>query len=157
MNQQGEAYIKYNEQYIPYLHLTQNKYIVLFNLDMSGSMSGNKWNKLCVGTQCLIDSLGDEDFVGGMVFNSQCTLLRIDAADQKPSYQPPQPSYRAPQQNNYNPVPQNNYNPPQANYQPIANPGYGPQPMSTRNRIVIGLLIIFGLVVIILLIAAVAK
>jgi uncharacterized protein YegL len=60
------------------MELIENNYAVLFNLDMSGSMAGDPWKKVCAGTQYLLNNLGEKDFAGGMVFNDKCTLLPLN-------------------------------------------------------------------------------
>jgi hypothetical protein len=74
-NSQGDAVFAMNEEVKPYLHMAETFYTVLFNLDMSGSMEGQKWDKLCAGTEYFVSQLGEDDFVGGMVFNHECILL----------------------------------------------------------------------------------
>lgn len=45
---------------------------------MSGSMNGQKWAKLCLGTDYFINCLGEQDFIGAIVFNHQALLLHIN-------------------------------------------------------------------------------
>lgn len=45
-----------------------NHYIVLFTLDISGSMSSN-WGKVCAAVDGFLDNLGNEDLVMGITFN----------------------------------------------------------------------------------------
>jgi len=66
------------EEYKDHLHLIENYYGVLFNLDMSGSMKGEKWRKLCAGTEYFIKCLGESDFVGCMVFNDENVLVPLN-------------------------------------------------------------------------------
>ncbi len=48
---------------------------MLFNLDISGSMDGKRWNNVCKSVESLIETLGDGDFVAGLVFNDESKLL----------------------------------------------------------------------------------
>jgi uncharacterized protein YegL len=50
-------------------------FAVMFNLDVSGSMSGNKWNSVCTSVNGFISKLGDTDLVSGLVFNDEVKLL----------------------------------------------------------------------------------
>jgi hypothetical protein len=50
-------------------------FAVMFNLDVSGSMSGNKWNNVCSSVTSFISKLGGSDLVSGLVFNDQAKLL----------------------------------------------------------------------------------
>lgn len=74
----GEGELMMSEEYRDFLHLTENYYGVLFNLDMSGSMKGNKWSKVCAGTEYFIRCLGEGDFVGCMVFNDENVLVPLN-------------------------------------------------------------------------------
>jgi len=47
----------------------------MFNLDVSGSMLGNKWNSVCSSVNAFISKLGDSDLVSGVVFNDQSKIL----------------------------------------------------------------------------------
>ena len=59
----------------PYLQLTVQNYAILFNLDVSGSMAGSKWNSVCQSVDTFVDKLGDRDLIAAMVFNNKVQLL----------------------------------------------------------------------------------
>jgi uncharacterized protein YegL len=45
-------------------------FAVMFNLDVSGSMSGSKWTNVCKSVSAFISKLGGSDLVSGLVFNN---------------------------------------------------------------------------------------
>ena len=65
----------------PYLQLSVQNYAVLFNLDVSGSMSGSKWNSVCQSVDKFVEYLGDRDLIAAMVFNNQVKLLSSISED----------------------------------------------------------------------------
>ncbi len=67
-NQQGNA-LFLKQEYNPYLQIKVKNFAVMFNLDVSGSMSGSKWNNVCSSVGTFISKLGDTDLVSGLVFN----------------------------------------------------------------------------------------
>jgi len=98
VTQQNDAFLLFKEQ----------KYVCLFTLDMSGSMSGNKWGKVCDSVASFLRYLGPKDLVAGIVFNQQALIL----LNKRPQYQPPnynQQSYNNNYYNNQN-TRGNNYN-----------------------------------------------
>lgn len=83
----------------------------MFNLDVSGSMSGSKWNSVCQSVSRFTNFLGETDLIAAMVFNSEVKLLATmsvnDPLFKKPQvqqYRAPSPQYRPPatNYNNYN-------------------------------------------------------
>lgn len=64
-----------------YMSITVKNFAVMFNLDVSGSMSGNKWTNVCNSVSSFISKLGGTDLVSGLVFNSQVKLLSDIKAD----------------------------------------------------------------------------
>lgn len=51
-----------------------NHYIVLFTLDISGSMSNN-WGKVCNAVNGFLGNLGPNDLVMGITFNDKVKIL----------------------------------------------------------------------------------
>lgn len=67
----------------PVLQLKVQNYAVLFNLDVSGSMSGQKWTSVCESVDSFIDYLGEDDLVSALVFNNETKQLSKMNADDK--------------------------------------------------------------------------
>lgn len=66
----------------PVLQLKMQNYAVLFNLDVSGSMSGQKWKSVCESVDGFIDFLGEDDLVSALVFNDETKQLsKMSASD----------------------------------------------------------------------------
>jgi hypothetical protein len=65
---QGNA-VFLKQEYNPYLQIKVKNFAVMFNLDVSGSMSGNKWNNVCSSVTNFIKKMGGNDLVSGLVFN----------------------------------------------------------------------------------------
>jgi len=65
------------EENIPYIRVHKQRYIVLFNLDISGSMAGVKWSKVCTAVNDFVRNLGPEDLVCAILFNDFVTLLTM--------------------------------------------------------------------------------
>lgn len=59
----------------PYLQLSVKHFAVMFNLDVSGSMSGNKWSAVCSSVNNFISKMGQTDLVSGLVFNDKVQLI----------------------------------------------------------------------------------
>ena len=53
----------------PNIEVKKNRYVVLFNLDYSGSMGGKRWSQVCSSVQKFQSMLGDDDLIQGIVFN----------------------------------------------------------------------------------------
>ena len=58
-------------------------FAVMFNLDVSGSMSGSKWTNVCKSVSTFISKLGGSDLVSGLVFNDQVKMLSSIKEDDK--------------------------------------------------------------------------
>jgi len=89
------AVLGVHEEYQPYLAVKKQKFAVLFNLDMSGSMAGSKWNQVCQSVDKFVRFLGEGDLVAGVVFNDKIDILTKPSQQrasntthgyQKPSY-----------------------------------------------------------------------
>ena len=93
---QNTALINLETKNIPVLTIKKPKYVVLFNLDASGSMSG-RWRQVCDNVDKFTSHLGDGDLVGGIIFNDQVKLMVApeEQSRDKPMYTE-QPSYRPP-------------------------------------------------------------
>ena len=64
------------------LSLQRQKFGILLNLDVSSSMSGAKWRRVCQSVDQFADFLGDGDLIAGMVFNHETQLLsKMDSDD----------------------------------------------------------------------------
>lgn len=73
-NNQGAAFLV-REEINPFLAIEQQSFAVLFNLDVSGSMSGQKWSSVCQSVSRFTNFLGDNDIIAAMVFNHEAKLL----------------------------------------------------------------------------------
>ena len=51
-------------------------YVVLFTLDVSGSMSGTRWKSVCESVENIVDHLSANDLVAGLTFNDKVEILR---------------------------------------------------------------------------------
>ena len=67
----------------PVISLKVQNYAVLFNLDVSGSMAGQKWKSVCQSVENFIDFLGEDDLVSALVFNDETKMLSKMTADDK--------------------------------------------------------------------------
>jgi hypothetical protein len=67
-NNQGAAFM-IHEEINPFLALQRQNYAVMFNLDVSGSMSGQKWNSVCQSVARFTNFLSEGDIIAAMVFN----------------------------------------------------------------------------------------
>ena len=94
---ENAALIGVQQKYTPVLTLKKQKYVVLFNLDASGSMSGTRWKRVCESVRKFTDYLGDGDLVGGIIFNDKVKI--ISAPQTQPTYKPSNNHYQRYQQN----------------------------------------------------------
>lgn len=94
---ENAALIGVQKKYTPVLTLKKQKYVVLFNLDASGSMSGTRWKRVCESVRKFTDYLGDGDLVGGIIFNDKVKI--ISAPQTQPTYKPSNSHYQRYQQN----------------------------------------------------------
>ncbi|CAD8203695.1 unnamed protein product [Paramecium octaurelia] len=62
------------QTYQPVVSMQVNNYIVLFTLDVSGSMSDH-WYKVCSAVRSFLDTLGSNDLVLGITFNDTVQVL----------------------------------------------------------------------------------
>lgn len=58
-----------------HINVKKEKYVVLFTLDKSESMLGNKWSKLCQGVENFMKGLDENDLVGCTIFNESVSIL----------------------------------------------------------------------------------
>eukprot|EP01083_Nonionella_stella_P218603 783819_1 len=58
-----------------YLQVQRQKFLVLFDLDMSGSMSGGRWRSLRAALSSFFDGLDDSDIIGCVLFNHEATCI----------------------------------------------------------------------------------
>jgi len=65
------AVLAINQKVDHILMVKKQSFVVLFTLDISGSMAGGKWTQVCQSVDSIIDNLGDEDVVGCVVFNDK--------------------------------------------------------------------------------------
>ena len=70
----------------PVITVKQQNYVVLFNLDMSGSMSGERWRKVCASVEKFIAYLGNGDLVGGIIFNDKVKIIKSPEEPKKQAY-----------------------------------------------------------------------
>ena len=57
------------------LEVKENKFLVLFTLDMSGSMSGGRWKKVCAAVAGFMAGLKSHDIVGCILFNEKPVII----------------------------------------------------------------------------------
>jgi uncharacterized protein YegL len=95
-NSQG-TFMAVRQQVNPVLLAQKQLFIVLFTLDISGSMSGGRWTKVCNSVKKFVQFLGPEDLVCGVAFNEKVSILTI------PLKKPLTSHY-----NNSNSLPENN-------------------------------------------------
>ncbi|KAL4491456.1 hypothetical protein ABPG72_008112 [Tetrahymena utriculariae] len=101
------------------LELQVKKFIVVFNLDISGSMAGSRWRQVCDCVSKFTDSLTEHDFASVILFNDQIQIvqpitLRIEfQVSSRPSQQ--QPSNQNSNNNYQNNLTQQNNNQQRAN------------------------------------------
>ncbi|CAK60084.1 unnamed protein product (macronuclear) [Paramecium tetraurelia] len=73
--QNSQARIALRQQtYQPVVSMQVNNYILLFTLDVSGSMSDH-WYKVCSAVRSFLDTLGSGDLVLGITFNDNVQVL----------------------------------------------------------------------------------
>lgn len=72
--QAGEATLAVQETGL-HLQLKERKYALWFNLDISGSMSGQRWRNTKVAVQKLLAKLTPEDMFGAAVFNNEARVI----------------------------------------------------------------------------------
>jgi hypothetical protein len=138
------AAVAVQKQSAAYLMMEKQRYVVLFTLDMSGSMSGSRWRRVCDSVSQFVNHLGGEDLVGAIVFNDTCRLVL--------NYIPSNSSYLPVSNYNQNYNYQYNYD---ANYntnnyqQPLLQSNQSSQNGCTSKKVctVIGTIILIVLVI----------
>ena len=60
----------------PVLNITKKNFAVLLNLDISGSMNGNRFNSLKSSVQNFLRNLDQNDLVSCLVFNERVQILK---------------------------------------------------------------------------------
>ena len=73
-NDQG-TFVAVRQQIKQVLLAEKQFFVVLFTLDMSGSMSGYRWAKVCNSVNKFVQLLGPEDLVCGIAFNENVSIL----------------------------------------------------------------------------------
>jgi hypothetical protein len=68
---QGEnaRLLAFQNKIVPNLSIKKNKYVVLFNIDFSGSMRGSSWDQVCSAVEKFQASLGEDDLISCILFN----------------------------------------------------------------------------------------
>ena len=59
----------------PVLSISRQKFAVVFNLDISYSMNGSRWNAVKNSVRNFIQSMQQDDLVSCLVFNDKVTLI----------------------------------------------------------------------------------
>ncbi len=67
--------IMYQKKYQPVIQVQKQNFAVLLNLDVSGSMEGQKWSNVCNSVDSFIEHLGEDDLISAMVFNDEVKML----------------------------------------------------------------------------------
>ena len=71
----GDHYaIRVEQEEVAIMSVEEQHYVVLFNLDMSGSMT-SRWNKVCNSVNRFISQMGPGDLVAGLAFNTDVALI----------------------------------------------------------------------------------
>ena len=130
-NDQG-TFVAVRQQIKQVLLAEKQFFVVLFTLDMSGSMSGYRWAKVCNSVNKFVQFLGPEDLVCGIAFNENVSILTRPFKTNAP---PPPPPMR-PIQYYDNRMPQNYYGPPvgYGNMNPMPPNYYGPPVVHAKVR-----------------------
>ena len=79
MVQQGaQTGMMFSQTSRPVLSVSRPNFAVLFNLDISGSMSGARWSRVKASVQNFMSSLSETDLVSGVCFNED--IMSVDYA-----------------------------------------------------------------------------
>jgi len=71
----GDHYaIHVQQEEFAIMSVEEQHYVVLFNLDVSGSMH-SRWNKVCNSVNKFINQMGSGDLVAGLAFNTDVALI----------------------------------------------------------------------------------
>lgn len=84
-NEEGQAFVAVRQQEKAFLLAQKQMFIVLFTLDISGSMAGARWNKVCNSVDRFVDYLGPEDLVCGVSFNEKVNILTLPTQNYLPA------------------------------------------------------------------------
>ena len=57
------------------MKISRSQYVILLNIDVSGSMKGQKWRHVCENVDRLLGCLRDSDMVNALVFNRTIRFL----------------------------------------------------------------------------------
>lgn len=55
--------------------VSRENYVVLFNCDMSGSMAGGRWARVCSAVDRFLNFMAPTDLVAGLAFNDNVSLI----------------------------------------------------------------------------------
>ena len=58
-----------------YLTAEERKFLVLFTIDKSGSMSGGRWRRVCGAIQGFCQGMGENDILGVVLFNEKVECI----------------------------------------------------------------------------------
>ncbi|EAR84127.2 von willebrand factor type A domain protein (macronuclear) [Tetrahymena thermophila SB210] len=70
------GFLRYQERQRGFINLSVKKFIVIFNLDISGSMSGPRWNQLRTCISQFTQRLTQQDLIAVILFNDKITPLQ---------------------------------------------------------------------------------
>ena len=73
MQHQGRVYAAKRDQLE--IQFKENKFLVLFTLDMSGSMAGGRWKKVVAAVAGFMTGLKGHDIVGCILFNEKPVII----------------------------------------------------------------------------------
>lgn len=71
MQMGGRGVVMVQQRNQPVLQVSQKRFAVLFNLDVSGSMSGPRWERVKASVRSFLSQMPEGDLVAGIVFNGQ--------------------------------------------------------------------------------------
>lgn len=101
-NEEGQAFVAVRQQKKAFVMAQKQMFIVLFTLDISGSMSGGRWSKVCNSVDRFVDFLGPEDLVCGVSFNETVNILTLPLRTTQNYIQPAPNRQQPPQLPYYN-------------------------------------------------------
>ena len=58
-----------------YMTAERQKFLVLFTLDKSGSMSGRRWTQVCSAVSGFCQGMGESDIIGCVLFNDRVICI----------------------------------------------------------------------------------
>ena len=74
-NINGDFILALSKKKNPYILAEKQKFVVLFTLDVSGSMEGERWEQVCSSVRRFVEYLDKDDLVCGVVFNNKVKVL----------------------------------------------------------------------------------